>query len=62
MLNNAAPFITIENFTVKLIDEETDEVEIIETSVYGFTSKFYMFSSFIIIFLLGTISGQLLLK
>lgn len=62
MLNNRPPFITIENLTLKLLDEETDTVEVIETSVYGFTSKFYLLSSCTIVFLLGALADRLLLR
>lgn len=56
------PFIVIENLTFKVMDEETNIVEAYESSIYGFTSKFYLLSSFTIMFLLGALADHLLLK
>lgn len=56
------PFIVVENITLRLINTENNTEEFKTISVYGFTSKFYMFSSFIIIFLAGSIAGRFLIK
>lgn len=62
MNNVKQPFIIVENITLRLIDEITATEEFKTISVYGFTSKFYLLSSFAIVFLVGGIASRFLFK
>ena len=56
------PFIIVDNITLRLIDKITSTEDYKIISVYGCTSKFYLFSSLTIVFLVGGIASRFLFK
>lgn len=53
------PFITIENLNLRLVSDDGTEEIVRTVSAYGFTSRLYMWSTFLIFFLAGAIACKL---
>jgi len=53
------PFIHVEDLKIRVKNSDDGEGVIYSLDVYGFTSKFYLYTTAIIIYLAGVITGSL---
>ena len=56
------PFIHVEDLKIKLRNETDTAAIVYSIDVYGFTSKFYLYTTMTIIYLAGVITGALAFK
>lgn len=54
------PFIHVEDLKIRVKNSDEEDAVIYSINVYGFTSKFYLYTTGIILFLSGAITGVLI--